>query len=95
MFHLHTFSIKSLVAKIYIESYKLLSSKILKYKDVQKSELLDGIPDEVLSKMNYLEICPWDMVAKNCFLVEKEDGIHSELYPDKQGAADTGGYVVS
>lgn len=71
------------VAKIYIESYKLLSSKILKYKDVQKSELLDGIPDEVLSKMNYLEICPWDMVAKNCFLIEKEDGIHY-IYFDQE-----------
>lgn len=60
------------VAKIYIDSYKDIKKYAKNYHEVEKNKLLDGIPEQVLEKMSFLELCPWDMVAKNCFYINNE-----------------------
>lgn len=60
------------VANIYNDSYKEIRKHTKSYHEVEKNELLDGIPQEILEKMNFLEVCPWDMVAKNCFYINDE-----------------------
>lgn len=60
------------ISKMYKESYKVLEKNLLNFNEIQKNELLNEIPEEVLRKMKFLKTCPWDMVAKNCFLINNE-----------------------
>ena len=60
------------VAEIYKDSYKILENELVEFSKVEKNELLNEIPEENLNKMRFLKNCPWDMIAKNCFLINGE-----------------------
>lgn len=55
------------VANMYLDSYRNIRKLCKKFNSKNKNKILDKIPDHLLEKMNFLEVCPWDMVAKNCF----------------------------
>lgn len=58
------------VAKIYKDSYSILDKLLKGYDEIEKKDFMNEIPEELLKKMHYLEICPWDMVSKNCFNID-------------------------